>query len=62
MVVSAVSISENAVLVLEAAVASDRGVLHRRERATQLGPERPRYVCESDPKGQSSPSYDHLVD
>ena len=45
MVVPAVRVGKNTVLVFKAAIASDRGVLHRRERAAELSSERPRYLC-----------------
>ena len=39
-IMPAVGVGEDTVLVLEPAVAADRGVLHRRERAAQLRAER----------------------
>ena len=46
MVMPAVRVGEDAVLVLQASITTNRGVLHRGKRATrQLGTEWPCYTC-----------------
>ena len=52
VVVPAVGVGEDAVLVLEPAIAADGRVLHRRERAAEFGPERPRYLCSNEGGGE----------
>ena len=50
---STIGVCEDAILVLQAAVTTDRGILDRCERATgQLGTEWARYTCRKDTIGE----------
>ena len=50
---STICVCEDAILVLQAAVTTDRGILDRCERATgQLGTEWPRYTYRKDATGE----------
>ena len=59
---STICVCEDAILVLQAAVTTDRGILDRCERATgQLGTEWPRYTCRKDAIGELGHSVEMRV-